>query len=115
MAMTAVLSDQVSFSCPTITPKHYMVKGPSGWPETFERKKLDAELAVFLSPVPPKEMADVFLQSRALLDKPEPATWFTVIGFLGRTLGVSPRAIPGTVSIAFWAAIVLAEREKAAN
>lgn len=113
-AMTATVDD-VSFSCPVITPKSYLVKGPSGWPETFDRRTLDDELERFLHPVPPREMATLFVQMRAVADKQEPANWHTIVGYLGRTLGISPRTIPQTVGVAFWATIEIVKREQVAN
>lgn len=115
MAMTAASEDTLAFSCPQIAPKHYIVKGPSGWTETFLRAPLDAELVSFLAPVPPRDMAGIFIDMRALIEKPEPANWYTVVGFLGRTLGVNPRSIPHTVGIAFWATVELALHERVAN
>lgn len=115
MAMTTIPVDSVAFSCPVITAKVYIVKGPSGWTETFDRCELDVELARFLHPVPPRDMANVFVDMRATMDKPEVLSWHTVLGFLARTLNVSPHSIPPTVGIAFWAAVELAKHEKAAN
>lgn len=114
MVMTAP-SDDIQFSCPVIAPKVYIVTGPSGWTETFQRAKLDAELVQFLSPAPVADMVEVFINMRAAADKPEAVGWFTIVGFLGRTLGQSPRSIPPTVGIAFWAHIEIAKREHAMN
>jgi hypothetical protein len=113
--MMTISVESVSFSCPTIAPKHYIVKGPSGWTETFDRKTLDDELARFISPAEPRALADVFVTQRAVADKPDPVNWHTIVGFLGRVLGHSPRAVPATVGIAFWAHVELFKREQASN
>lgn len=112
MATTMTASDRVSFSCPVISPKHYIVKGPSGWVETFARAKLDAELKAFVFPVAPHELAELFVAQRELSLNKEPPTWFTITNYLARTKSISPHSIPATVGVAFWAAIEIAKRER---
>ena len=114
MTMTTTV-ESVSFSKPTIAPKHYIVKGPSGWVETFDRKALDAELKTFMKTVAVNELIDVFVTARELADKQDPVTWHTIVGFLGRSTGHSPLAIPPGVGIAFWAHVELFKREAAVN
>lgn len=102
--------DGLIFSKPEIAKRTYIVRGPSGHTEVFQRDKLDVELAGFLKPAPVIDMVSLFITTRDLSDKKEPTTWFTVAGFLGRTMQMSPKTIPPTVVIAFWAHIVVEVR-----
>lgn len=107
MAVVAVLSKDLAFSVPTVAARVYMTKGPSGWMETFKRIELDAELAAFLKPVGISEVVELFVLAREVADKPEPTNWHTVIGFLARTMNVSPKLVPHRVGIAFWGQVVI--------
>jgi hypothetical protein len=115
--MMSMLEDEVtvSFSTPTITRKEYIVRGPSGWPETFKRDVCDQALAKFLGVVNTAELVDLFVTQRQLADKTEPANWHTIVGYLGRTFGVSPKAVPHEAGIAFWAHVVMARQNAIAN
>lgn len=120
MAMTKrVETEGVAFTIPVIGPKDYVVKGPSGWPEVFRRKAVDAKLVAFVKLHLPTadvaELVDVFIAKRELLEKPEPTTWWTVVGFLGRTLNLHPNAIPAECGIAFWAQVVIGMLGRGAN
>jgi hypothetical protein len=103
---------KMSFTCPVIGPKVYITKGPSGWPETFKRKDVDAKLVSFVQTMAPgvdvDELVGMFLAQRALQEKPEPTNWFSIVGFIGRQLVMSPLDIPHEIGIAFWGKIVIA-------
>jgi len=112
MAHQIRINDLV-FSEPVVSPRAYLTRGPSGWTETFKRAELDKELERFVEPNKLSEMIEVFLLARETSDTP--TDWFTVIGFLGRTMACAPTAVPHTVGIAFWGHIVLAMTSKGAN
>jgi len=113
--MSAPVINELVFLAPVIGPKVYMARGPSGWVETFLRPKLDAELATFAVPLEVDEIVDMFVATRDLAEKPVPIDWFSIIGFLGRTMNCSPLAVPHTVGIAFWAHVIMARRAATAN
>lgn len=114
MMSTPVINELV-FLAPVIGPKVYIARGPSGWSETFVRAKLDVELASFMVPLEVDEVVDMFVATRDLAEKPTPIDWFSVIGFLGRTMNCSPLAVPHTVGIAFWAHVIIARIASTAN
>lgn len=97
--------DDLYFTVPSVGPKVYITKGPSGWTETFSRIKADAELAALVAPTTIVEMVDLFLLNREL--KKTPTDWYTVTGFLGRMTNASPKAIPHPAAIALWGHVVL--------
>ena len=103
----------VTFSAPTIGPKVYITKGPSGWPETFNRSLADRQLAEFAQAVDLDELIETFVLQRSLSD--EPTTWAHVTHFLARTLSVPVHAIPDAVGVAFWAKTILARQAHEAN
>lgn len=109
----------LSFTCPKVVGKVYVTTGPSGWPETFRREKLDAELAAFIATAAPTveviELVDMFIATRELGDNKEPIGWFTIVGFVARQLQLNPRTIPHTVGIAFWGQVVIAQTAQGAN
>jgi hypothetical protein len=115
MATAASVPPQIEYYCPKVTPKVLLVKGPSGWVETFKRAQVDQELVTFMSPAPIDQVVGLFIKIRESADEPEPTTWQTVIGFIGRTMGCTPLAVPHTVGLAFWARVVLASQERAHN
>ena len=112
-------NDTISFEIPTIGPKAYVAKGPSGWPETFRREQADKELVAFLLPAAVDDVIDVFVMERELIvlsgDEKKPIDWFTITGFLGRTMSVSPLAVPHAVGVAFWARALLTFHARKAN
>lgn len=108
MMSTGKIKDSLVFMAPMVGPKVYLSRGSSGWPETFERKHADAALADFLGGLAVTDLVEVFVTRRALEPELKPITWFTVTGFLGRTLEVSPLEVPQTAAIAFWAHVVMA-------
>jgi len=114
MMADSTLSGDITFGCPDVSPKHYIVKGPSGWPETFLRKDLDCELAAFVAPLPIDEAVDLFTTAREIADDKR-TNWHTIVGFIGRMMGVSPRGVPHRVGIAFWAQYTIAQAGRNAN
>lgn len=97
--------DELYFSVPSVGPKVYITKGPSGWTETFSRIKADADLANLIAPYTIGDMVDLFLLNREL--KRTPTDWYTVTGFLGRMTNVSPKTIPPQAAVALWGHVVL--------
>ena len=123
ITMSASKKEQVTFEMPTIGPKVYIAKDPSGWPATFKREAADIELDRFLSPAATDDVVQIFVAKRELGDlveedddgKPKPITWFTITGFLARTMNTTPLAVPYAVGVAFWAKVLIAFRTKATN
>lgn len=117
MAMTKrAENSEVCFTAPIAGPRDYVVKGLSGWPETFRRKIVDTQLDKFLRAVAPTievdELIDVFIARRELTEDPEPTTWHTIVGFLARTINLHPHDIPPECTISLWGRIVLAQRAR---
>jgi hypothetical protein len=101
------------FTIPTVGPRVYITRGPSGWTETFKRADLDKELERFVDPHRVPELVDAFLMARDVADTP--TDWFTVVGFLARTTACAPANVPHTVAIAFWGHVVMAMTARGAN
>jgi len=118
MATTQTYQNRMSsveFSAPIIGPKVYVAKGPSGWPETFNRQKADRQLADFVGSVDLDELIGTFVLQRTLSDEPELVTWPHVTHYLARNLQVPVATIPDAVGVAFWAKVILAKQAHAAN
>lgn len=110
------VSDDVVFGKPTVTATKYIVKGPSGWAEVFDRIKADKCLAGFVSPAAVAELVEIFVLGRETDDnKRRIVNWHTIVGFLGRTMGVPPKAVPHEAGVAMWAQYVLADLAKGNN
>lgn len=109
--------ENVTYNSPTITPKVYLSKTSAGWPETFDRKKVDAELAAFLAPLDVDEVVEMFIESRALGEKHADRiiAWHTIIGYLSRTMSVRFDLVPHTVGIAFWGHVVISMKDNEGN
>jgi hypothetical protein len=116
MAMTSKVKKEpaVTFSRPTVSDRLYIAQGPSGWNETFQRRKLDDELARFLGEAPVDDVVAMFITQRSL-NEDKLTTWHTVIGFLGRLLDVSPFEIPPEIGLAFWGRVELAMMAQGTN
>lgn len=99
--------DAIFFDRPMISAKAYVAKGPSGWPQAFQRVAVDESLKRFLGAVPVTEAVRLFVAQRALSEDQKGETWFTVIGFLGRLLAISPNDVPPEAGVAFWAQVLL--------
>jgi hypothetical protein len=117
MAMThkAPKDPQLYFDRPTVTARLYTARGPSGWLETFDRRKLDAALMGFLGAAPIEDAVEAFILQRELSEDKRPTTWHTVIGFLGRLREMSPVQVPADVGLAFWGRVELILRAREAN
>lgn len=109
----------LSFSCPTVGPKDYVTKGPSGWPEAFRRQVIDAKLEAFVKAQAPTmrlaELVDLFVLRRENSEDQEPTGWFTITGFLARMLNTHPASVPHECAIAFWGQVVVATASRDAN
>ncbi len=95
----------IEFGEPTIGPKVYVARGPSGWAETFKRRHADEALRTFVTPLDLAELIDVFILARQV--NKTPADWHTVVGFLARTMQTTPRMVPAEVGVAFWAQVLI--------
>ncbi len=106
--------ENVVFNQPTITPKAYISKSSAGWPETFDRKKADAELVKFVAPANVHELVELFIAQRELGEKHADRiiAWHTILGFLGRTMSVRFDFVPQLAAIAFWGHVVLAQQQE---
>jgi hypothetical protein len=110
------VSDDVVFGKPTVTTAKYIVKGPSGWAEVFDRPKADKCLASFVAPAAVADLVEIFVLARETDDnKKRVVTWHTIVGFLGRTMGVPPKAVPHEAGVAMWGHYVLAQLSKGSN
>lgn len=103
----------VTFGKPTVGPKIYLVKGPSGWPEQFVRKVADKALAEFLQPLTIDEMLTNFDLSMQL--EACEATWGHVLGYLGKITDTSEKTIPEIAGVAFWGLYLLRQQNQGTN
>lgn len=103
-----VKREELFFTCPLVSSKLYVAKGPSGWLESFKRAELDRELEAFTKPLIAEDLVFMFVESRALSQDREETNWHTLIGWIARTLGIEPKLVPPTVGIAFWGRVVIA-------
>lgn len=99
------LTETLIFEAPIIGPRVYLSKSSSGFLETFDRKKLDAELTAFLAPNTIAAVAQMFTDSREIGEShiDRTTSWFTIRGYLGRIKGMAHHLVPQPVAIAFWA------------
>lgn len=91
-----------SFSKPVIGPKVYLSRGPSGLPETFERKCADRELEIFLGQVNVRIAVDSFIRQMLLERRGE--DWGDVIEHLAN-LSKLETAVPLDAAVSFWAQV----------
>jgi len=103
----------VTFSRPTIGPRVYLVRGPSGWSETYNRKLADTALSKFIAPLDIGEVIGAFLTAMELEARPE--NWEDVMGYLAKITQQSPKTIPEIVGVAFWAQAMLHEEQEGTN
>jgi hypothetical protein len=103
----------VTFGRPTIGPRVYLVKGPSGWSETYERKLADAALTKFVSPLDVVEICDALLTA-IQLEKCE-ETWHDILDYLAKLTQQNAKTIPEIVVVALWAKMILHEETKEMN
>jgi len=103
----------VTFTRPTIGPRVYLVKGPSGWSETYIRKLADTALAKFIAPLDLGEVIGAFLTAMRLEAREE--NWEDVIGYLAKITQQSSKTIPEIVGVAFWAQALLHDEQEGIN
>lgn len=115
--MANEIKETVTYNAPVIAPKVYIVKTSAHWPETFDRKKVDAELVEFLKPLDVAEVVTMFIENRALGEKHADRiiAWHTIVGYLARTMSIRHDLVPHTVGVAFWAHVVLANKNNEGN
>lgn len=95
----------VSFGKPTIGPRVYLTRGPSGWPETYMRDKADAALVEFLTPLDATTVVETFWIAMTLEGREE--NWEDVVGYLAKITQQTSKAIPEVVGVAFWGLALL--------
>ena len=103
----------VTFGRPTIGPRVYLVRGPSGWSETYDRKQADAALAKFIAPLDLRDVISTFVTAVRLEDEEE--TWADVMNHLAKLTQQAARAIPEIIGVAFWASVILHEETEGTN
>jgi hypothetical protein len=101
----------VTYGRPTIGPRVYLVKGPSGWSESFDRKTSDKALADFLTPLNVIEVIEMFLQ-HLKLEGAKAVSWSDITGYLGRITSTKPDLIPNPAGVAFWAQAIMYEERR---
>jgi hypothetical protein len=101
------------FGRPTIGPRVYLVKGPSGWSETYNRQLADAALVKLLAPLAVASVVSPFLTKMQLEAREE--TWADCMEHLAKITQLSADAIPDIVVVAFWGQTILFEQEEGAN
>jgi hypothetical protein len=106
--------EPVAYGKPTIGPRVYLVKGPSGWSESFERKATDAAMLAFLAPLAVPEVIEAF-KEHLRLEGARAISWSDVVSYLAHLTQQDWKLIPENVSVAFWAQVILAETQQGAN
>jgi hypothetical protein len=86
----------------------YLVRGPSGWSESFERKLADRKLADFLSPLNAIEVIEAFL-AHLKLEGAKAVSWSDIVSYLGHITKQDPDLIPEIVGVAMWGQAILYE------
>ncbi len=97
---------KITFGPPTVGPREYLVRGSSGWPESYARKEADEELEKFLTKNGfPLDLAiDSFMNGSA---DQEVSMQDRIQGYLlkiGKLEKIEDVGIP--VAIAFWAKLL---------
>ena len=91
----------MTFSRPTIGPKVYLSRGPSGNAETFPRPSADRELEMYLGKVKVRIAIDGFIRKMLLERRAE--NWSDVIGYLSELTKLDADLVPLDVAVSFWA------------
>ena len=97
--------EPVTFGKPTIGPRVYLATGPSGWPEAFDRKRADAELAKFLHPITPDELVEPFIEAMRL-EGAKAYSWSDVMNYIAKITQIDWKLIPPAIGVAFWAHVI---------
>jgi len=103
----------VSFGRPTVGPKVYLVRGPSGWPEQFTRKLADKALETFLAPLDALDVLAAFAAAMRLEGRPE--TWEDVLDHLAKVTDTTKKLVPNAVGVAFWGRYLIVQAAEGAN
>lgn len=100
----------IAFTRPTVGPKVYVTKGPSGWPETYQRAHADLALAEFINPLSLEELVNNFW-TKVDLERTEDSqeeTWSQVLVFLAKVTNTANYLqVPEMVAVAFWGKALL--------
>jgi hypothetical protein len=110
----------VTFGRPTIGPRVYLVKGPSGWSETYDRKLADRALETFIAPLALDDLIETFLIAVRLEAQERGARnmvviWEDVVNYLARITKQNAKAVPEIVGVSFWAQSILYEEQEGTN
>lgn len=99
-----------TLSPPTIGPRDYVCRGPSGWPEAYDREESDQMLAEILTNVPLEVAISSFIESDSV--RREGMLWPVVLTFLSRICHLDIDNIPLPAGVAFWAKAIRAQKEQ---
>lgn len=103
---------EFSFKPPTIGPRAYLSCGPSGWPETFSRKKADLSLLAYLGNVEALQAAVTEYREQHHYDLSQ-FDWKSINEYLRSRADELGREHTPDAAIAFWAASILANADMA--
>jgi len=106
--------EPVTYGKPVIGPRVYLVKGPSGWSEAFDRKASDAKMVEFLAPLVVRDLIPVF-KDRMRVEGAKAYSWSDIMGWLAGRTTTDQRSIPDAVAIAFWAHVIMFDEAQGAN
>lgn len=95
---------EISYTLPTMGPKAYTARGPSGWTETFARKAADARLQHLLGEVPVAVAVEGFRNRCALAHTP--AEWYSVQTYLGELAHIDAKLVPDEAIVALWCQVL---------
>jgi hypothetical protein len=101
--------ETVSYGPPTIGPRTYLAKGPSGWPESFDRKATDEKLAQFLSPLEVSSVIETFL-GWLRSEGAKAIAWSDVTEHLANVTNSKPDLVPDAAGVSLWAQTILHKR-----
>jgi hypothetical protein len=104
----------VTFGEPTIGPRVYLVRGPSGWPETFQRESADQALTDFLSPLDRTSVIHAFSTTLRVEHRTQ-MTWETVAAYLAKVTNCPGQIVPEAATVAFWGLWLLYNMNEGTN
>jgi hypothetical protein len=99
-----------ALSPPTIGPRDYVCRGPSGWPEAYDREESDEMLMELLANVPLTVAISSFIESDQV--RREGLIWPVVLAFLSRITQTDVDRIPLPAAVAFWAKAIKEHKEQ---
>lgn len=103
----------VTFGKPTVGPKIYLARGPSGWPEQFPRALADNALASFLAPLNVDDVVASFRRAVQLEGREE--GWGDVITHLAKVTGSDEKRVPEIVGVALWGRYLIFRHNEETN